>query len=138
MSTTFLVKKVPVLNFSYIADGHGHIIPPECYVLPSKKIPVIFNDDSQKTVGWATVKRAKNTLFADLEVTSSMKPVTKAMSLIQKLYPAVSFVVIDSHNSAILSIRLTCILLGPQPNIDDSIKSLGDKVICVTAKTDLH
>lgn len=138
MSTTFVAKKVPVLNFSYIADGHGHIIPPECHLMPVKKIPIIFNDEAQKTVGWATVKRIKNTLFADLEVTSSMQSVTKAMSLIQKLYPAATFIVVDAHANAILSLRLTSILLGPEPNVDEKIPALGDKVFCTTARTDLH
>lgn len=138
MTSKFKVTKATVMNFSRLPDVDGICIPPECYVKLLPSIPVIFDDPNQTVVGSAKVRRVGNRLYADMEITSAMKPVTKAFALIQKLYPGTVFRILDSHEHVILSLELRAILVGPGPNADDKIKPLGERVSCLTAKADLH
>ena len=138
MTTKFIAKKVPVLRLSMEEDTEGHIIPPECFVETKADTPIFFEDKPKDRIGWAKLKRVSNKVLADMELFSEVEPPVKALDLIQGLYPGAVFVVTDSVGPVITGIRITSVLLGVHGNMDPNIEPLGDKVLCPTAKRDLH
>lgn len=138
MPTKFRAEKITIMRFSRHIAEDGICIPPECYVQLPDRVPVFYDDANQKQVGYAMVKRVGDRLVASMEILSHMKSVTRALGMVQKLYPGTIFVVLDAVEHVILGLRLSGILLGPSPNLDAKIKPLGDRVSCQTAKIDLH
>lgn len=135
----FMAKGVTVLRLQDEEDDDGHILPIECFVKIPDKIPVMFQDhNGDSLVGYATAERLRNEIIAELAITSTMKSGTKALALIQKLYPALSFEVIDAYEQVLLAIEIRSIYLTPAGNLDPEIEPLGEKVFCTTARTDLH
>lgn len=136
--TTYTAKSVDLFFFDIAFDG-GYKLDDSCYCHIENVIPVYFSGDDKKQIGTAKVKRLKKSLKTDFTVKSSLKPATKALGLIQDLYPSLAFRVEDIDHSKRLVTRITAvsIILSPEGNEDPNVKKLGNKVKC-DSKNELH
>lgn len=134
---TFIANNVIVLRFSNKPDTSGNIIPPEAYVTFPKSISVSYGGDEYKA-GTATFRREGNVLLADMVLRSKMKDDKKALSMMAKLYPAVSFYVKECHENIILKLNICELFLTINMNDDLLIPKLGNKVALMLKKEDLH
>lgn len=135
----YLAKRIPVLRFSRIPDTSGSIIPPEAFCKHPKSLTITYSkNDREFKAGKANLYREGNVLYADMLIRSKMKDTKKAVALMKLLYPAVSFHVHDSHNKTILSLTVTEIFLTTSVNDDLNIENLGNRIIQIPTKEQLH
>jgi hypothetical protein len=137
MKRIYVAQGVPVLHLSHDEDDTGHVVPPECNVRFKTEIPVTVANSEQTHVGWAKLRREGNKIFADLTLTSTMVPADKALPIMQGLFPAVGFVVLQAEANAVFDIEVMQILLSNRPNVDPTIPKLGTKVRAKVKET-LH
>lgn len=141
--TKFTAKGILVLRCSGIPDRSGDAVSQDCIVeLPPHGVPILFENEGEP-VGTADLYRQGRDIYANLRLTSTMKPAPKALALIRELFPSVSGQLLeiepqDNGTAIITSMRVDCISLGPHGNADESVPNLGDRVVCLTGRRDLH
>lgn len=137
--TTYAAWDITVLNLSHSPDSTGIIIPPEAFITFPKNIKVIYGDHAREhKAGDASLRRVGNSLVANITMKSTMKNKDKAMSMISNLFPAVSFAVLEAHENIILRLKIEELFLTPYNNDDLNILPLGDRVILIPLKSELH
>ncbi len=125
----FEAKGIVVLRFNRKADSSGEIYPPECHATFNPWVWVTFgasDDDEDKVIGKAKLRREGDELIADLEVESQWDH-EEARKAIATLRPAICGKILDAHKFTILQVEIMSIALCAH-NADRKILPLGDRL----------
>jgi hypothetical protein len=100
-------------------------------------IPVVFDTEDARPVGMAKLVRNGDEVFADLTIAVSPYDKAHALKMLRKLVPAIGGVTVKIVGSEIVDFEIKFIMLTTE-NQDDTIPPLGDKVIPIPDKTEMH
>jgi hypothetical protein len=142
MRVTFIALRIPVLNFSYKPDTQGSIIPPETYAKFNEVVPVTYgggsDDMAEQQVGNVRLYREGNVLFGDFTLFSFVRDDRRALWKIQKLTPAVAYMVTDAVGKSVFKIEIEYIVVTTYPNDDPRIKPFGERILLRPEKKDMN
>lgn len=135
----FNVKGITVLQLGRGEnEDYGVCIPANCHVrFRTTQVPVTFNYDNARPVGYAVLKRRGNKIVADLELHSDMYPPEEVHALLRALFPAIGFQALAYTGQELTDMEIYTVALTSVPNTDPSVPALGDRVTFLD-KGELH
>lgn len=137
--STYVANNVEILRLSRRPDSVGMVIPPEAFVTFPNTIKVLYGDpNTEYKAGIATLRKQGLVIYADFVLKSKMKDEAKALRMISKLYPAVSFTVEDAVEHTVLKLKITELFLTPYTNDDLTIENIGNRITKLRHKKELH
>lgn len=138
METVFIASDIPVL-FTIDEPDKAHHVFKDTHIIFPKKITVLYGEDEDEMIAGSAILRLEEVgLIADFTLVSTMKNIKKAEKMLGKLYPAVEFTVLDAEENVIKSIEITGLFLTPHENDSPYIEPLGDSLIRVLSKEEMH
>lgn len=134
-----MAPNIEILRLSWNPDTSDMTIPPEAEVTFPTTMNVTYGDEeSEHKAGTAILTLESNILYADMTLIVNTDNIEKAVRKVQKLYPAVSFDVIEYKHNTILRLKITELFLTPHKNDDRLIESLGERIVIKRKSKDLH
>lgn len=117
--------RVKILNFSDVPDSMGETFDPAGVILREGEVPVAYDysDDRSKLMGWATLEKAEDGVYADI------KPFKETEFTIKFLYPGAGGVTLDRQGGHIKKCEIRVVGVHIGRNVDFSIDTIGAQVI---------
>lgn len=129
--------RVKILNFNGKPDVLGDVIDPVGVLIREGRLPVSYDysDDPDRSVGWATLEKTEDGVYANIHVSKEM------VEFIKGLYPGAGGVVLKSQPDvdAALAERepevrvierceIRSVGVHVSPNADPDIETIGAQV----------
>jgi hypothetical protein len=111
--TTF---QIPVLNLDGQPDSSGGSISPNGVSFKSEPVPVTYEFDGEKLLGWATFFRKGDQLWAEVKATNADQ--------LKGLYPAIGGVTLSMSGTVVTRCELREVGLSHKPNQDRRIPQI--------------
>lgn len=111
MSTTTF--RVPILNLDGQPDSSGDSIDPQGVTFKPEPVPVTYEFDGTKLMGWATLSSKDGQIWADITATSEQP--------LSGLYPAIGGVTLSMSGRVVCKCELREVGLSVKHNQDRRI-----------------
>ncbi len=135
----FVASEIELLNFSDTPDDSGMLITASTVVDFKIAQRVYYGPpDFECAAGYVRIRRTAKGIVGDLSLYSTMKDSAKALRLMQRLYPAVGFVVRGASGMSISHLEITEVFLTPNKNDDSNIAPVGDRLRRWQKPKELH
>lgn len=108
MSTTTF--RVPILNLDGQPDRSGDSIDPQGVTFKAESVPVTYEFDGKKLMGWANLSTKDGQVWADITATSEHS--------LSGLYPAIGGVTTKMAGRVVLQCEIREVGVSLKPNQD--------------------
>lgn len=116
---------VKVLNLDSVPDSQGETFDPAGVIVPTLEVPIKyrFGEGIDDVMGWATLERREDGIYAHLKVLG------ERLHLAKNMYPSIGGVVLGKKDKLITACEIRMVGLSPDQNCDRRIQKCGEQKV---------